>query len=88
MIVRFHARFSKDIDKLKEIQLRNALEELIILLENVSTLHEIPDVKKLKGATNAYRIKLGSYRVCFFYDKGVISLARVLQRKDVYKYFP
>ena len=88
MIVRFHARFSKDIDKLKEIELRNALEALIISLENVRTLHEIPNVKKLTGTPDAYRIKLGSYRVCFFYDKGVISLARVLPRKDVYKYFP
>jgi mRNA interferase RelE/StbE len=88
MIVQFHSRFSKDIDKLKDVQLRNDLEHLIVSLEAAKNLREIPEVKKLRGFNDAYRIKLGYFRVCFFYNNGIISLARVLPRKDVYKYFP
>ncbi|MDB5283073.1 MAG: addiction module toxin, RelE/StbE family [Bacteroidota bacterium] len=88
MTVRFHSKFLKDLDKLKGIQLKLSIEQLIASLQSAKDLREIPDIKKLKGSDDAYRIKLGTYRVCFFYNKQSVDLARVLPRKDVYKYFP
>jgi mRNA interferase RelE/StbE len=87
MNVRFHSKFIKDVGKLP-IDLKQELEQLIQLLETSKSLREIPNVKKLKGGQEAYRIRLSGYRVCFYYDRQTIDLARVLLRKDVYKYFP
>jgi len=51
-------------------------------------LSELSSCKKLSGSKNAYRIRMGSYRIGFFYETGTAELVRVLNRKDIYKYFP
>ena len=88
MTVRFHSRFLKDLEKLRDVQLKLSVEELITKLELANDLREITEVKKLKNSEDAFRIKIGSYRLCFYYNKPTIDLARFLPRKDVYKYFP
>jgi mRNA interferase RelE/StbE len=42
----------------------------------------------LVGFSNAYRIRLGDFRVGLFLDNDVVTLARILHRKDIYKLFP
>ena len=88
MKVAFHSKFNKDLDKLKNASTKKAVEELIVALEQAKILKDIVGLKKMKGASDAYRIRLGDYRVCFFFENQTINLARVLPRKDVYKYFP
>lgn len=44
--------------------------------------------KKLTGFKNAYRIRMGEYRIGFVFENGTIELIRILGRKDIYKYFP
>jgi mRNA-degrading endonuclease RelE of RelBE toxin-antitoxin system len=88
MIIHFTSKFSKDLSKIDDIQIKQDINDLIVLLESANNLREIPNVKKLKGAVDAYRVKLDNYRICFYYNKGVVYLARALSRKDVYKYFP
>ncbi len=46
------------------------------------------NAKKIKGFKNAYRIKFGDFRMGFLWEDESIKLSRVLNRKDVYKYFP
>jgi len=43
------------------------------------------DIKKLKGYEGHYRIRVGSYRVLFFYESGSAIVYDVSSRKDVYK---
>ncbi|BAY21085.1 addiction module antitoxin [Calothrix sp. NIES-2100] len=48
-----------------------------------------PDgVKKLKGKENGYRIRVGDYRVLYnvFDDAFSITIVRIENRSDVYKY--
>jgi mRNA interferase RelE/StbE len=57
-------------------------------MESVNLLDEIPNTKKLKGHSSAYRTRVGDYRLGFFFENGVIQLARFIHRKDIYKIFP
>jgi mRNA interferase RelE/StbE len=51
-------------------------------------LNNIPNLKKPIGHKSAYRVRLGDYRVGFFYENHKIIFARIIHRKDIYKSFP
>jgi len=78
--------FERDVKRLP-VQVQRQLKEIIQKLSMVSSLQEI-SLSKMEGAKNAYRIRLGNYRVGFYLDGDSIILSRVLDRKDIYKYFP
>ena len=88
MKVEFLKRFSKDIDELAVKSIRTALRRVIESIENANTLSEIPNTKKLQGHKSAYRIRVGNYRLGFFYENETLTLARFVDRKDIYKLFP
>jgi mRNA interferase RelE/StbE len=88
MQVEFLTSFNKDLSKLSSAPVRKSLKNLILKLETAKSLSEIPQLKKLKGHPDAWRIRLGNYRVGFFYSNNIIQLARVVDRKDIYKVFP
>ncbi|MEO5945214.1 MAG: hypothetical protein ABIP79_00245 [Chitinophagaceae bacterium] len=66
MQVEFLSSFSKDINKLSSAGIRKSVKKLILKIETASTLSEIPQLKKLKGHQDAWRIRLGNYRIGFF----------------------
>ena len=69
------------LDKLETQNTKEAKE----LAEN---LQEIPNVKKLKGFEEFYRIRIGKYRVGIRYNNNEVTFIRLLPRKDIYKCFP
>lgn len=81
-------KFAKDADKELNTQQRNQLAQILITITQLKTLSEIPDCKKLKGFKNAYRIKFSDFRIGFLFEDETIILSRILNRKDIYKYFP
>lgn len=88
MKVQFLKKFSKDLDGIKTKSVKQALVRLIELMEEVDSLDKIPNTKKLKGHTSAYRSRIGDYRLGFFFENSTILLARFIHRKDIYKIFP
>ncbi len=88
MKIEFLSKFSKDLDKILDISVLSSVEELILEIESAKNINELQNIKKLVGFKNVYRIKLGKYRIGFFYENGVIELARIVHRKDIYKVFP
>lgn len=88
MKLEFAKRFEKDVDKIKLDAVKLKLTEFIELLISLDSFLEIPDLKKLKGAKNAYRIRIGDFRVCFYLEEKTLMMARILHRKEVYKCFP
>jgi mRNA interferase RelE/StbE len=88
MKVEFLAKFSKDIDKINTPYVKHAIAKAIEEVEKAQTIQEIKNVKKLKGAKIAYRIRIGDYRIGFYYERGLVQFARVVHRKDIYKVFP
>ena len=88
MTVEYLKQFSKDLLKVKDENLKGDLFSIIIVLKNAETFNVISNVKKLKGYQNAYRIRIGKYRLGFYFDGEVIELARFAKREDIYKLFP
>jgi mRNA interferase RelE/StbE len=88
MKVEFLKKFSKDIDDLNVKSVKQSLIRLIELMETVDSVQKIPNTKKLKGHKTAFRIRVGDYRLGFFFEDSTILLARFIHRKDIYKLFP
>ena len=87
MKVLFRSSFERDAKK-APAALQNQLGEIIEVIISANQLDHIPNLKKIKGANNAYRIRLSDFRICFFYHDKTIEFVRFLPRKDVYKVFP
>ncbi len=88
MKLTFEKRFLKDLQKIKEKEVKLKIKEIITNLKDCDFFSEIPSIKKIKGYVNFYRIRIGQYRLGIFYDNNEIRLIRFLHRKEVYLYFP
>lgn len=88
MTVKFGKLFSKNLLKIKDSTLKKDIVDMIILFENSESLQNLSNIKKMKGHSEAYRIKIGKYRLGFYFDGEVIALARFAKREDIYKLFP
>jgi mRNA interferase RelE/StbE len=88
MDVEFLEKFGKDLDKIRQGFVKDAVRKVIIRVEQASNLNEIPHLKKLSGFKSAYRIRVGDYRIGIFVDDNKVQFARVADRKDIYKVFP
>ena len=51
-------------------------------------LKDIPNLKKLSGYKNVYRIRVGEYRIGLYVEEDTIVFARILPRKEIYRFFP
>ena len=78
--------FERDAKKLPQsVQLKVKLAiDSILKASNLSSLQ----VSKMEGAKNAYRVRVGDYRIGFYLEDEIIVLSRVLNRKEIYRYFP
>ncbi|MCA0428905.1 MAG: type II toxin-antitoxin system RelE/ParE family toxin [Bacteroidetes bacterium] len=88
MQVEFLSKFSKDLDYISQKSVKLNIAKLIQVIELTDNLNTIPHLKKLVGHKTAYRVKVGDYRIGFFYEKNKIIFARVIHRKNIYKVFP
>ena len=88
MRVKFGKLFSKDLLKIKDSTVKKDIVEVIELLENSQSIQNISNIKKMKGHSEAFRLRIGKYRLGFYFDGEVIELARFAKREDIYKLFP
>lgn len=88
MKIEFLSKFDKDLDKILDSDLLENIANLIEQVENAENITELKNVKKMVGSKNAYRIKLGKYRIGFYYENQVIEFARIVHCKDIYQVFP
>lgn len=88
MIITYNRKFKKDLEKLNELKVKAALRLKIEELKEKKLLDQVSGVKKIKGHPNAYRIRIGKYRLGLFYSDSTVRLQRFLKRNDIYKIFP
>ena len=88
MKVEYLKQFSKDVSKINDETLKDNLFDVILILKNTENLNLVSNIKKMKGHTDAYRIRIGKYRLGFYVDGEIIELARFAKREDIYKLFP
>ncbi|PSB18323.1 plasmid stabilization protein [Phormidesmis priestleyi ULC007] len=89
MKVEYLPSFLKDLKALKSTPGFEAINALVFEeIPRSTSLGEISSLKRLKGVDDAYRIRVGDYRIGLFTLKETITFARVLHRREIYRYFP
>ena len=88
MKTEFKSSFLKDLKKVKSGKLKRQLLDVITEVEACASLSEMDHVKKLHGAENYYRIRIGEYRLGLKLENNTVTFVRFLDRKDIYRYFP
>jgi mRNA interferase RelE/StbE len=86
--VAFRDSFAKDLKGVKEKGLLGRVREVIEAVEKADSLAELPNLKKLKGGGNYFRVRVGDYRVGVALENNTVVFVRFLNRKDIYKHFP
>jgi mRNA interferase RelE/StbE len=88
MVVKIDKSFQKDTNKILEQKLLSRIANCILNIQKASDPGQISNLKKLKGSTNHYRIKIGDYRLGVIISGSEIEFIRCLHRRDIYKFFP
>jgi len=86
--VEFRDSFAKDLKGIKEKGLLGRVREVFEAVEKADSLAELPNLKKLKGGGNYFRVRVGDYRLGVALDGDTVVFVRYLNRKDIYKHFP
>jgi len=81
--------FSRNLKKITHATLKAEIRQTIETVRNATTMQEIPDLKKMKGSKNSYRIKVsGDYRIGVDIVGDLVTFRTCKPRKDFYKLFP
>lgn len=88
MEVRFDARFSRDIRRMRSPQDIRRLRRKIEELEAAPDLSSVSNVVRMEGWENRYRIRIGDYRLGIELDGEAAILQRFGHRREFYRGFP
>ncbi|MBK9162774.1 MAG: type II toxin-antitoxin system RelE/ParE family toxin [Acidobacteria bacterium] len=88
MKVEFRDSFLKDLRSIEDKKLLSKVRIAIEELEAAEGILELRNVKKLRRGRNFYRIRLGDHRIGFAVEEESIVLVRILNRKEIYRFFP
>lgn len=88
MEYRIEKSFARDYKKIKDKQLSAAILEAIMHVEKSNTINDIPNIKKMKGADDAYCIRINDYRIGIYVENNSVIFTVFDHRKDIYKRFP
>lgn len=88
MKVVFLSGFEKDLTHTHDKMLAQIILDCIELFENAQQIKDIPNIKKLKGHSSAYRYRKGKYRIGFYLENETIEFAAFDTRDRIYHRFP
>jgi mRNA interferase RelE/StbE len=84
----FRKSFLRDVRTIRDQSLLNRIKEAIADVAQVQKPTEIPNLKKLKGEGQYYRIRIGGHRVGLKIEADTVTFVRILNQKEIYRYFP
>jgi mRNA interferase RelE/StbE len=61
---------------------------MIEMVEQAESLVDIPNLQRLRGGGQYYRICVGDYRAGLVVDNNTVIFVRFLHRRDIYRRFP
>ena len=88
MKVEFRESFLKDIQKVKAKSILPRVREAIAAVESSATIQSVPGIRRLKGGGRYFRIRIGDYRIGIVQEGKVLVFVRLMNRKEIYRYFP
>jgi mRNA interferase RelE/StbE len=85
----FTKTFLKDLARVFPTKRRAQIEKFVFEeLQTYHSLEEIGTAEKMTGYKDFYKIRFGDYRIGLLKSGKAIELRRVLNRKEIYKFFP
>ncbi len=68
MKVEFKSSFARDLKGIKDDDLLKRVKIAVEAIEKIDSLTKIPNLKKLKGGGNFYRLRVGDYRLGLVFE--------------------
>ncbi len=88
MNVTYQKRFLKQLAQIP-LDTRIKIEKFAFEdLPMANSVTEIGKIKKMKGYNDFYKARFGSYRVGIEIDGDNLTLKVVMDKKEIYKFFP
>jgi mRNA interferase RelE/StbE len=85
----FAKSFAKDLKRhARDKNLLARIKEIILEVEAAADITSINNLKKLKAEGSYFRIRSGNYRIGLIIDGETVTFVRVLNRSEIYHYFP
>jgi mRNA interferase RelE/StbE len=88
MQIEVSRKFQKQLKACKDIGIRSKVLTIIEAVATSATIQDIPNLKKLSGFKNSFRIRMGDYRIGIVIEETTVIFAAFDHRSDIYKYFP
>jgi mRNA interferase RelE/StbE len=88
MNVVFRTTFARDLKKIKDQIVLDAIDTAIERAEKAKSPADLGNLKKMEAAKNCYRIRVGDYRIGVVIEGDTVAFARCLNRRDIYRKFP
>jgi len=87
--VNYLPSFVRDLKALKKSPIYPKLKKLAFQdVPSYEAITQIAELKKLRGEDDAYRIRVGDYRIGVFVQNETITFARVKHSREIYRVFP
>ncbi|HEV7383215.1 MAG TPA: hypothetical protein VGN64_25635 [Dyadobacter sp.] len=83
-------RFVKELKKCP-LNIQIQAKGLLAIASQAGNIEEIPDIKKLAGYKDYFRVRLGGWRIGLQCESGIVRVLYVMTirpRGDIYKTFP
>ena len=84
MDVSFTARFNRDLERIRDRQVAQSVEQAIDTLKAANQLTDVAGVSHLVNRGPRYRMRIGDYRLVMLLDGEGLILERILHRREVY----
>lgn len=83
MRIELTAPAQKDLEALE----KNMQRRIVEAMRRMQTNPEVADLKKLRGKTDRWRLRVGDYRVvfCMAQDQMTLRVIRIRHRREVYQ---
>jgi len=88
MEIKIEKSFQKDTKRIKDKSVLQKIANTIANIQRAQGLEEIKHLRKIRGTSSMYRIRIGDYRLGIIITESSVEFIRCLHRKDIYKYFP
>lgn len=88
MKVTYRSSFLRDLKRIRDRETFDRIRAVVELVETIPAVADIPGLKKIAGAENHWRIRVGEYRLGVVITGSTVDFVRCLHRRDIYRRFP
>lgn len=88
MQIEITRKFRKQVEAYNDMGIKLKILHIIEVVNAADNMNNFPNLKKLTGHKNSFRIRMGDYRIGIIIDRNKVIFSAFDHRSDIYKYFP